>query len=147
MDLKDIAEARWREGYSCSQSVFAALAERWGIEPAVSLRIAAGFGGGLARSAQTCGCVTGAIMAIGLAQRGISPEENRTEKEKTYEACRYFMRQFKERNGSTVCLDLLGCDISTAEGLAEARQRGLFESQCKKLIRDAVEIVNGILVS
>jgi hypothetical protein len=27
MDLTDIAEARFREGYSCSQSVFSALAE------------------------------------------------------------------------------------------------------------------------
>lgn len=68
MEPTDIAEERFREGYSCSQSVFSALAERWKIEPGVSLRIAAGFGGGLARSARTCGCVTGAIMAIGLAQ-------------------------------------------------------------------------------
>ena len=87
MDVKDIAEARFREGYSCSQSVFSALAQRWNIDPEVSLRIAAGFGGGIARSARTCGCVTGAIMAIGLAQSGISPEVNRSEKEKTYEVC------------------------------------------------------------
>jgi hypothetical protein len=68
----DIAEARHQEGYSCSQSVFSALAELWKIDPAVSLRIDAGFGGGLARSGRTCGCVTGAIMAIGLAQHGIT---------------------------------------------------------------------------
>lgn len=147
MELKDVAEARWRQGYSCSQSVFSALAGRWGIDPSVSLRIAAGFGGGLARTASTCGCVTGAIMAIGLAQRGITPEENRAEKEKTYEVCQCFMRAFEERHGSTVCLNLLGCDISTAEGQAEARQNGLFESRCKKLISDAVEIVDGMLAS
>ena len=144
MDLTDIAEMRFREGYSCSQSVFSVLAERWNIDPDVSLRVAAGFGGGLARSARTCGCVTGAIMAIGLAQRGISPEENRSEKEKTYEASRQFMRAFEERNGSTLCLDLLGCNISTPEGLAEARQKGLFKLRCTKLMRDAVEIVQGL---
>ena len=147
MELTTIAEERFREGYSCSQAVFSALAERWNIDPTVSLRIAAGFGGGLARSARTCGCVTGAIMAIGLAQHGIGPEENRREKEKTYEASRQLMRTFEQRNGSTVCLDLLGCDISTAEGLAEARQRGLFQSRCRKLVRDTVEIVQGILPS
>jgi len=143
--LTVIAEARVRERYSCSQSVFSALAERWNVDPTVSLRIAAGFGGGLARSARTCGCVTGAIMAIGLAQCGISPEENRSEREKTYEASRRLMRAFQERNGSTLCLELLGCDISTAEGLAEARQKGLFQSRCTKLVRDAVEIVQGML--
>ncbi|MCX6026829.1 MAG: C-GCAxxG-C-C family protein [Chloroflexi bacterium] len=145
MDLTDIAEARFREGYSCSQAVFSALAQRWNIGLDVSLRIAAGFGGGLARSAQTCGCVTGGIMALGLAQRGISPEENRSEKEKTYEAGRRFMRAFEERNCSTLCSELLGCNISTPEGLAEARRKRLFQSRCTKLVRDAVEIVEGML--
>lgn len=145
MNLTDTAEARFREGYSCSQAVFSALAQRWDIGPEVSLRIAAGFGGGLARSARTCGCVTGGIMALGLAQRGIGPEENRSEKEKTYEAAQRFMRAFEERNGSTLCSELLGCDISTPEGLAEARQKGLFRSRCTKLVRDALEILEGML--
>jgi C_GCAxxG_C_C family probable redox protein len=147
MDLKDIAQERFRDGYSCSQAVFSALAQTWNIDPAVSLRIAAGFGGGLARSARTCGCVTGGIMAIGLAQRGIGPAENRSEKEKTYEASRRFMRAFEERNGSTLCLELLGCNIGTPEGLAEARQKGLFQSRCAKLVRDAVEIVEDMLAA
>ena len=84
-------------------------------------------------------------MALGLAQRGISPVENRSEKEKTYEACRQFMHAFEERNGSTICLELLGCDIGTPEGLAEARKKGLFQSRCANLVRDAVEIVQGML--
>lgn len=145
MDLKETAALRFRDGYSCSQSVFSALAEQWNIDPGVSLRVAAGFGGGLARSAKTCGCVTGGMMAIGLAQRGISPEENRSEKEKTYEACRRFMHAFEERNGSLLCRDLLGCDISTPEGHAEAREKALFQLTCTKLVRDAVEIVEGIV--
>jgi C_GCAxxG_C_C family probable redox protein len=145
INLADIAEARFRQDFSCSQSVFSVLAERWDIDLNVSLRVSAGFGGGLARSAQTCGCVTGAIMAIGLAQRSVSPEENRSEKEKTYEACQRFMRAFEARHGSLVCSGLLGCDLSTPEGLAEARQKGLFQSRCTKLVRDAVETVQDLL--
>lgn len=145
MDLADVAEASFRKGYSCSQSVFSALAQRWKIDPEVSLRVAAGFGGGIARSARTCGCVTGAIMAIGLAQSSISPELNRSEKEKTYEVGQRFMRAFEKRNGSTLCAELLGCDISTAEGLAKARQQGLFQTRCTGLVRDAVEIVQDML--
>lgn len=145
MDVTNIAETRFREGYSCSQSVLSALAQRWNIDPEVSLRIAAGFGGGIARSARTCGCVTGGIMAIGLAQTGISPEANRSEKEKTYGLCRRFMETFEKHNGSTVCLELLGCDISTAQGLAKARQQELFQTRCKGLVRDAVQILQDIL--
>lgn len=127
------------------QSVFSALAQRWNIDPEVSLRVAAGFGGGIARSARTCGCVAGAIMAIGLAQGGISSEVIRSEKEKTYEACQRFMHAFEKRNGSTLCAELLGCDISTPEGLAKARQQGLFPTRCTGLVRDAVEIVQDML--
>jgi C_GCAxxG_C_C family probable redox protein len=145
MALAEVAEGRFREGYSCSQAVFSALAEQWNIDPALSLRIAAGFGGGLARSARTCGCVAGAIMAIGLTQRGITPAANRSDKEKTYEVCQRFMRAFEKRNGSTLCSELLGCNISTPEGLAKARQQGLFQSRCKQLVRDAVEIVQDAL--
>ncbi len=147
MNSREIAEKRFQNGYSCSQSVFSALGERWDVSPEVSLRIAAGFGGGIARSAGICGCVTGGIMALGLAQKEISPETNRSEKEKTYEVCRRFMRAFEERNGSTVCSNLLGCDIGTPEGLAKAHREGLHQSVCTKLVRDAVEIVESILVT
>ena len=146
MNSKEIAEARFQNGYSCSQSVFSALAERWNIGPDVSLRVSAGFGGGVARTAGICGCVTGGIMALGLAQNGIDPEANRSEKEKTCEVCRQFMRTFEERNGSTLCSELLGCDISTPEGLAVHRQ-GVHRSRCTKLVRDAVEIVESILIA
>jgi C_GCAxxG_C_C family probable redox protein len=144
MSAKEIAEARFQNGYSCSQSVFSALAERWNVDPEVSLRISAGFGGGIARSAGICGCVTGGIMALGLAQGEISPETNRSEKEKTYEVCRRFMRGFEERCGSTLCSELLGCDIGTPEGMAKAQREGLHQSRCAKLVRDAVEIVESM---
>lgn len=145
MSVTEIAEARFRDGYSCSQSVFSALAGRWNIGPEVSLRIAAGFGGGIARCAGICGCLTGGIMALGLAQPSVSPEANRSEKEKTYEVCRRFLRAFETRNGSTKCSDLLGCDIGTPEGQARAHREGLHQSRCAGLVRDAVEIVESIL--
>jgi C_GCAxxG_C_C family probable redox protein len=141
MNTTQIADARFQNGYSCSQSVFSALAEQWNIGPEVSLRIAAGFGGGIARTAGTCGCVTGGIMALGLTQREISPEG----KEKTYEVCRQFMRAFEDRNGSLLCSGLLGCDISTPEGRAKAHQDGLTHARCTKFVRDAVEIVESLL--
>jgi C_GCAxxG_C_C family probable redox protein len=145
MEQVDLALERFRQGYSCSQAVFSVLAEPRGIETGTALRLAAGFGGGIARTGQTCGCVTGAIMAIGLAQAGISPEENKAEKDKTAELGRRFMHEFAQRNGSTECRLLLGCDISTPQGMEEARQRDLFQSRCTKLVRDAIEIVNPLI--
>jgi hypothetical protein len=36
----------------------------------------------------------------------------------------------------------LGCDISTDEGIAQAREKGLFSDLCPRLVRDAVEILD-----
>ena len=54
------------------------------------------------------------------------------------------MRAFEDRNGSTLCSELPGCNIGTPEGLAEALREGLFQSRCAKLVRDAVEIVQSM---
>ena len=146
MSIRELAEARFQQGYSCSQAVFSSLAEPWGIYPAVSLRVAAGFGGGMARSGATCGCVTAGMMAIGLAQSSVTPDENRAEKEKTSELCRQFMINFAEKNGSTMCLDLLGVDIRTPQGLAQARDLGIIKSKCPNFVRDAVEMVESLVL-
>jgi C_GCAxxG_C_C family probable redox protein len=144
MEPVELALARFEKGYSCSQSVFSALAEQRGVDADLAFRIAAGFGGGIARSGETCGCVIGAIMAIGLEQRGVSPEENKKEKEKTCEVAQRFLREFEARNASTDCRNLLGCEIGTAEGMKHARENKLFQTRCVKFIRDAVEIAVSI---
>ena len=110
------------------------------MAPELALRVGAAFGGGMARTAQTCGCVTGALMAIGLDQSSVSPEENQAARELTYEVAQRFLAEFRERHGSTVCLGLLGCDISTPEGKQQAREQRLFESRCGPLVRGGAEL-------
>ncbi len=60
------AVSRFAEGYNCSQAVLSAYAEQLGVDGETALKIAAGFGGGLGRMAETCGAVTGAFMVLGL---------------------------------------------------------------------------------
>ena len=56
-----------------------------------------------------------------------------------------FLDEFKRRKGSYICHDLLGCDISTAEGKECAREKGLFTSICPEMVRAAAEIVAEML--
>ncbi len=145
MNPADLAVERFGHGYSCSQSVFSACAEPRGVDRDLALRIAAGLSGGIGRTAQTCGCVTGAVLALGLAQRSVRPEDNRQEKDKTCETAQKLMREFAARHGSILCRDLLGCDISTTEGRQKARESGLFQSKCPAFGRGAVELVEQTL--
>ena len=67
-------------------------------------------------------------------------------KEAVYAQVRQFAERFKARNRSLVCRELLGCDISTPSGLEEAKRNQLFATVCVKLVRDAAEILEEMLV-
>ncbi len=94
--------------------------------------------------AQTCGAVTGAYMVIGLKYGAVSGQDQES-KQKTYRLVREFAERFKAKNGSLVCKDLLGCDISTSDGFEEMKRKGLHGTVCVKVVRDACEILDEML--
>lgn len=138
------AVAFFKEGFVCSQAVLSAYSAQLGLDRDTALKIADGFGGGMARMGETCGAVTGAFMVIGL-KHGRAAVEDAQAHETTYRLMNEFVRRFKLRNGSIVCRELLGCDISTTEGLRSARQQNLFTTVCPGYVRDAAEIIEEIL--
>jgi C_GCAxxG_C_C family probable redox protein len=112
------------------------LAEHQGIKSTLIPRIATPFGGGIARSASICGCVTGAIMGIGLKHGRVKTTEDRL---KAYAMATAFMNAFEKRFGSIICYDLIGCDFRMPEG--QKRFEGLHESRCTNFVKGAVEIM------
>ncbi len=140
----DAAVAEFQQGFSCSQAVLAAFGETLALEPALAHRLAAGFGAGMGRMAQTCGAVTGAYMVIGLKYGATSPQDAAA-KEKTYRLVREFTERFQARNHAVSCRDLLGCDISTPAGFEQAKQQGLIKTVCPKAVKDAAEILEELL--
>ena len=141
-DIGDRAGALFDSGLYCAESVLTAMVESLGIASELIPRIATGFCSGMSRTSQTCGAVTGAFMVLGLKYG--DPRSNAEAKERTYEAVREFSRLFKERHGSILCRKLLGCDIGTPEGMAEAKNKDLFKTICSTLVRDAAEILEGL---
>ena len=133
----------FRNGFNCSQAVFSCYSEQFGLDCERALKVATGFGGGM-RMGETCGAVTGAFMVLGL-KYGNATAENQQAKEKTYEKVIEFTNRFKARNGSVICRDLLGCDISTQEGQKKARDDSLFSTVCPEMVRNAAEILEEML--
>jgi C_GCAxxG_C_C family probable redox protein len=144
MSNVEIAVASFKEGLSCSQAVLAAFAPGLDLDRPTALRVAAAFGGGMARMGQTCGAVSGALMVIGL-RHGHVAAEDKAAKEKTYALVREFVDQFRARNTSLLCRELLGCDIGTPEGMQLVREKGLTTSICPGLVRDAAEILEQLV--
>jgi C_GCAxxG_C_C family probable redox protein len=144
MDRVELAVSHFQKGLSCSQALVVAYGEGFGLEREMAVRLAAGFGGGMGRMAQTCGAVTGAVMLLGLKYGSVDVED-RQAKEKTHEAVREFANRFTLLNGSLICRELLGCDISTPDGFRLAKAKKLADTVCPKFVRDAAEIIEEML--
>jgi C_GCAxxG_C_C family probable redox protein len=144
MTKDDNALATFKSRFNCSQAVLSAFCDELGFDRPTALKIAAGFGGGIGRSGETCGAVTGAIMVIGL-KKGMSSPDPLQANEITYALSAEFLKRFRELRGSTLCRDLLGCDISNNKALMEAREKRLFQTVCPGLVQDAIRIVGSML--
>ena len=136
MNYVEEAVNLFENGYVCSQAVFAAFSEEFGLPKEQALKIGACFGSGM-RKAEVCGACTGALMALGLKYGD--------DKAKSNEICEKFLDEFEKENGSYICRDLLECDISTEEGVAFAREHNLFKEICPKMVESAAEIVEKLI--
>lgn len=140
----DHALETFQNGFACSQAVLSAFAAELGLPVELALKLAAPFGGGIARRGEMCGAVTGALMVLGL-KSGNTTAQDQAAKEFTYQQVEKFVARFTERNGSLTCRDLLDCDISVPAELQRARDTKLFTTICPRLVRDAAEIVGELI--
>ena len=143
MNYVDKAEYYFNNNFNCCQSVFAAFATEYGLSEELALKLATQFGGG-ARKGEMCGAVSGALMVLGL-EYGHYHMEAPDEKGNAYKKAEEFMNRFIERQGTVVCRELLGYDVSKPEDVTSIKELDLFKSVCPKMIRCATEIVEQML--
>ena len=141
-DYGQIAKDLFLAGYNCSQAVFCAFAEELGMERSAAARLSAPFGGGMGRLRLTCGCVSGAVMVLGLAM-GYDPEDApKDAKAIHYEKVRELAAALEQRNGSLICKELLamkGVD-ATAGGAPQERTEEYYKRRpCPEYVRIAAE--------
>ena len=143
MNHIELAKQYFEQKYHCSQAVLAAFAEDLGLTEEQALKLGGCFGGGMCKG-EVCGACTGALMALGL-KYGQCSEEDINSRLKTNEVTDRFMSEFKKENGSFMCRELLGCDLSTAEGISTALEKKLFTEFCPKMVESATRITEDIL--
>jgi len=140
---KEITE-KFCNGTSCSQAILSSYAAQYGLDPELAFKLAAGFSGGMGRTGNTCGALTGAIMVAGLEKGGCNKEDS-SAKQNTYDAVGELISAFEARWGTTDCRELLGCNIGTADGYAEARSKDLFANRCPQIVESAVESLERVI--
>ncbi|MBR6117416.1 MAG: C_GCAxxG_C_C family protein [Paludibacteraceae bacterium] len=138
----------FKNGYNCSQAVFASCADIYGItDEALALRLSASFGGGMGRMRMVCGAASGMFMLAGLHNGSATPHDNEG-KMANYAFVQQLAGEFKGTYGSLICAELLGlapkgqCDVKLdldprpAERTPEYYQK----RPCSEMVAEAVRI-------
>ena len=147
MTKKDRALELFMEGFNCSQSVFTAFADRFGIDENTAKRISAGLGGGVGRQREVCGAVSGAVMVLGSISAAVDGDDAEGKKE-NYELVREFCDLFRERHGGTIiCREMLKIMAEKKESSTpDERNASYYASRpCAKAVYDAAEILEEMI--
>ena len=132
--LPELDEVRenFNMGIICAQQVLAHFAERLDLPEATALRVASAFGSGMGR-AEVCGCVSGALMVLGLMHGPDGPCA-RPQKQAFYDRRDAFTEAIAKAHGGLLCREVLGHDLTTPEGMAAVRKDNLFITTCAPLV-------------
>ena len=135
------AKELFHQGFNCSQAVFAACADIYGIEDeALALRLAASFGGGIGRMRQTCGAACGMFLLAGL-QNGSAIPGDAEGKKNNYTLVQDLAAKFKDENGSLICAELLGIAPKPQTPTPEARTEAYYQKRpCVEMVASAVRM-------
>jgi C_GCAxxG_C_C family probable redox protein len=132
-------------GFNCAQSVLGVFCAELNFDREMAMKLATGFGAGMARRQEVCGAVTGGIMAIGL-KHGRGPDNESPAAERTYFLVGKFMERFAAKHGSCLCRVLLdGCDLLSESGRKFYNENKLSEKICRPCVAEAVRILEDIL--
>lgn len=144
MTHKEKAEQLLHQQYHCSQALFGAFADDFGLDLKTAFKISTCFGGGM-RQGGTCGCITASLLILGMALGFYDSQDRELEvygNKKTEE----FIRLFTEKmNGAVNCRDILGKDISKPEEMAVVRKEGLILQKCPTALSISIDILEKML--
>lgn len=143
----ELAVSLFKEGYNCSQAVVAAYADMYGFTREQALKMSASFGGGIGRMRKTCGAACGLFILAGL-ETGCTEGRNSEGKEANYKLVQELAEEFKRRNGSVTCAELLGLEKSAPTPTTpEARTNEYYKKRpCVKMVEEAARIWSEHLV-
>ncbi len=140
-NARERAMELFKQGYNCSQSVFGAFCEECDMDFETALKLSSSFGGGMGRLREVCGAVSGMFMVAGMKYGYTDPRDYESKAEH-YKRIQELAEQFKEKNGSIVCRELLGLSTQKESYMPEERTAEYYKKRpCAEIIGDAAEII------
>lgn len=146
MTHREKAEELLQQQYHCSQALFGAFAGDFGLDLKTAFKVSTCFGAGM-RQGGTCGCITAALMILGMGV-GFYDSQDREQERYGNKMTEEFIRRFTEKmNHRVFCRDILGKDITIPEEMAEIRQQGLILKNCPNVMQISIELLEEMLAA
>lgn len=137
---KQKAEILFKQGYNCSQAVLLAFCDELNLDKETAARLASSFGGGIGRMREVCGAVSGMCMVAGLC-KGYSDPKDMEGKKRHYSLIQKMANEFKEKNSSIICRELLGLSAGADSPSPSPRTAQYYKKRpCAELVGIAAEI-------
>lgn len=127
-------------GYNCSQAVIGSFCEEFGMTREQAVKIAVAFGGGVGRQGKMCGCVSGALMILGL-RYGDHTIGNSEQRIKNYEFAKTFCSCFIEKHGALDCREIIKYNLDNLEEREQAQKENAFKNKCSQVVAQTVELL------
>ena len=127
-EAHSLATSNFKSGMNCTQSVTAVFAEQFGFSVAEIGALTQAFGGGMCRMREVCGTVSGMLFSLGMMNAKSGEKINgfggeKSQKDETYVIGQKLAAEFRKRNGSIVCRELLGLvPMGTSENLMKEKK-------------------------
>lgn len=152
VSIKERARKNFSKGYNCSECVFEAVLKHLETDlPPESLKLATGFGGGVGLFGDTCGAISGAVLAVSSVHgRSTLPENDDRKaamkaasqqlygKPGLYRIFNQIPNKIKAKYGHTLCREI------TADWQEQwlCREHAL---HCREVITDAAELAAALI--
>jgi C_GCAxxG_C_C family probable redox protein len=136
-EAADLAQEYFDGGFNCAESTLVALAIHFGKTAPNVPSIATAFGGGMARTRNVCGAVSGALMALGLL---CGRSHSSDDKDRCYALASELIQAVQSHCGSINCFDLTGLDFTQPDH-QQAYKEKIHGEVCVPLVRYIVDRV------
>ena len=141
----EAAKEFFEKGYACSQAVAMAFADIVKVDEELLAKITLPFGGGFGRMREVCGAVSGMVFVLSNLEGSFDPTDNNSKME-IYQKVQTLMKEFKEKNGTYICRELLALPEENSDPTPEARTESYYKKRpCAEIVYLSAKILEEYL--
>lgn len=135
---------KFKEGFNCAQSVIYNYNEMLDVPVDTALKLASGFGAGIARTQNICGAISGGVLVLNSIY-GTGENNNPEIRDKLYKKIQLLTGHFEKEYQTVICKDLLvGCGLLTKAGQKRFGEEKMI-NRCYGYVDKIISILDEII--